>query len=153
MKRKTKLIRKQLEKTLKKFDPLRDSPPPVKGWIRAIRDALGMNGRQLADRLGEHRSRTKQIEQQEMTGSLTFKTIRRIAEALDCVFVYCLVPRTSLEETVRNQAKQVALKRLDRASHTMKLENQALGKAENREILSNMIEEIMDELPANLWDE
>lgn len=35
----------------------------------------------------------------------------------------------------------------------MKLENQALGKAENREILSNMIEEIMDELPANLWDE
>ncbi len=152
MKRKTKLIREQLEITLRKFEPLRNSPPPVKGWIRAIRDALGMNGRQLADRLGEHRSRTKQIEQQEIAGSLTLKTIRKIAEAMDCVFVYGLVPRTSLEETVRNQAKQIALKRLARASHTMELENQALGTKENKEILSSMIEEIMDELPSNLWD-
>lgn len=152
MKRKTKLIREQLEITLRKFEPLRNSPPPVKGWIRAIRDALGMNGRQLADRLGEHRSRTKQIEQQEIAGSLTLKTIRKIAEAMDCVFVYGLVPRTSLEETVRNQAKQIALKRLARASHTMELENQALGKKENKEILSSMIEEIIDELPSNLWD-
>ena len=152
MKRKTNLIREQLEITLRKFEPLRNSPPPVKGWIRAIRDALGMNGRQLADRLGEHRSRTKQIEQQEIAGSLTLKTIRKIAGAMDCVFVYGLVPRTSLEETVRNQAKQIALKRLARASHTMELENQALGTKENKEILSSMIEEIMDELPSNLWD-
>ncbi len=153
MRRKTKLIREQLDITLRKFEPLRDSPPPVKGWIRAVRDALGMNGRQFADRLGEHRSRTKQIEQQEMIGSLTLRTIRKAAEALDCVFVYGLVPRISLEETVRDQAKQIALKRLARASHTMELENQALGKEENKEILSNMIEEIMDELPSNLWDE
>ena len=153
MRRKTKLIREQLEKTLQKFAPLMDSPPPAKGWIRAIRDALGMNGRQLADRLSEHRSRTTQIEQQEMSGSLTLKTIRRVADALDCVFVYCLVPRTSLEEIVRNQAKQIALKRLARASHTMGLQNQALGKKENKEILSNMIEEIMNEPPSNLWDE
>ena len=153
MKRKTKLMREQLEKTLQKFEPVKDLSPPVKGWIRAIRDALGMNGRQLADRLGEHRSRTEQIEQQELTGSLTLKTMRRTAEALDCVFVYGLVPRRSLEQTVRNQAKQVAAKRLARASHTMGLENQALGKKENKEILSDMIEEIMDELPSSLWDE
>jgi len=153
MKRKTKLIREQLEKTLRKFEPLRDSPPPIKGWIRAIRDALGMNGRQLADRLGEHRSRTERIEQDELTGSLTLKTLRRTAEALDCVFVYGFVPRTSLEENVHNQAKRVALKRLARASHTMELENQALGENENKELLSNMIEEIMDELPSNLWNE
>ena len=83
MKSKTKLMREQLEKTLRKFEPLKNSSPPVKGWIRAIRDALGMNGRQLADRLGEHRSRTKQIEKQELTGSLTLKTMRKTAESLD----------------------------------------------------------------------
>ncbi len=59
MKSKTKLIREQLEKTLRKFEPLGNTTPPAKGWIRAIRDALGINGRQLADRLGEHRSRTR----------------------------------------------------------------------------------------------
>ena len=74
------LVREQLGKTLRKFEPLRESSPPVKGWIRAIKDALGMNGRQLADRLGEHRSRTEQIEQQELTGSVTIKTMRRVAE-------------------------------------------------------------------------
>jgi len=152
MKRKTELIRKQLDETLRRFGPLRDSSPPVKGWIRAVRDALGMNGRQLANRLGEHRSRTEQIEKQELTGSLTFKTIRRVAEALDCVFVYGLVPRTSLEETIRSRAKQLASKRLDRAAHTMGLESQALGKNENNEILSNMIEDIIDDPPSNLWD-
>lgn len=153
MKRKTKLIREQLDKTLGQFKPLRDSSPPIKGWVRAIRDALGMNGRQLAERLGEHRSRIKQIEQEEMTGSLTFKTMRRTAEALDCDFVYGLVPRTSLEETIRNRAKQVATKRIARASHTMRLENQALSKKENKEILSNMIKDTMDDLPSSLWDE
>jgi len=152
MKRKTKLMREQLEKTLRKFKPLKNLSPPVKGWIRAIRDALGMNGRQLADRLGEHRSRTKQIEQQELTGSLTLKTMRKIAEALDCVLVYGFVPRTSLEETVRNQARQVATKRLARASHSMGLEDQALKATENKEVLSKMIEILMNEIPTNLWD-
>ncbi len=152
MKRNTKLIREQLEKSLRRFEPLRDSSPPIKGWIRAIRDALGMNGRQLADRLGEHRSRTKQIEQQELSGSLTLKTMRKTAEALDCVLVYGFVPLTSLEETVRNQARKVASKRLARASHTMGLENQALGDGENNEVLSHMIDDIIDELPSNLWD-
>lgn len=153
MKKKTKLIREQLGKTLHKFEPLKDITPPGKGWIRAIRDALGINGRQLADRLGEHRSRTEQIEQQELTGSLTFKTIRKTAEALDCVFVYSLVPRTSLEDTIRNRAKKVATKQLSQASQTMKLENQALGTKENKKILSEMVDELIDTLPSNLWDE
>jgi len=153
MKNKKKLVRKQLDATLKLFRPVLDIPVPPKGWIRAIRDALGMNGRQLADRLNFSRQRSDQIENEERRGSLTFKTMRRIAEGLDCVFVYGLVPRTSLEETVRIRAKQVAAKRLARASHTMSLEGQALREKENKEILSDMIEELMDKLPTNLWDD
>ena len=153
MKRKTKLILEQLQKTLRQFELLKDSSPPVKGWIRAIREALGMNGRQFADRLGEHRSRTKQIEQQELTGSLTMRTMQKTSEALDCVFVYCLIPRTSLEETIRNRAKQVATKRLARASHTMGLEDQALSTKENEKVLSEMVDELVDTLPSNLWNE
>lgn len=153
MKRNARLIREQLEVTLRRLGPLKEVTPPVSGWIRAIRDALNMNGRQLADRLGEHRSRSNQLEQQEQTGSLTLKAMRKTAEALDCVFVYAIVPRISLEETMRNRAMEVAVKRLVRATQTMQLENQALNSDENKEVLSRMVDEMMDSPPANLWDE
>ena len=153
MKSKTGLIRKQLEKTLRKFGPLKHQSPPAKGWIRAIRDSLGMNGRQFADRLGEHRSRTTQIEQQELTGSLTLKTMRKAAESLGCVFVYGFVPRTSLEETVRARAEQVAIRRLEQANQTMALEAQALTTKENKRVLSDMVDELVATVPSDLWDE
>ncbi|NOQ23136.1 MAG: mobile mystery protein A [Candidatus Aegiribacteria sp.] len=153
MKTNNKLVREQLQITLAKFQPMLAIPIPPKGWIRAVRNALGMSGRQLAERMGVTKQRVSIIEKREIDASVTLKTLRRAAEAVECVFVYAIVPRTSLEEITRNRAQRVAGKRLARASHTMKLENQALGKKENMEILSNMIEEIMDKLPSNLWDE
>ena len=152
MKTNHKLVREQLNLTLAMFQTLRDISIPPRGWIRALRNALGMSGRQLAQRMGVTKQRTSFIEKQEINGTVTLKTMRRTAEAMECVFVYGLVPRTSLEETIRSRARQVAARRLARASHTMGLENQALGKKENQEILSRMIEEIVDELPSSLWD-
>jgi predicted DNA-binding mobile mystery protein A len=152
MRNKRKLIREQLDNTLRVFEPLRHISPPPKGWIRAIRDALGINGRQLADRMGEHRSRTEQIEQRELTGSVTVKTMKRTAEALDCVFVYGFVPRTSLEQTVRARAEQAAKERLARASGTMALEDQSLTEEENDRVLADMVDEMVDDLPPELWN-
>jgi predicted DNA-binding mobile mystery protein A len=148
-----KLIRSQLDANLQKFKPLKNIAPPVKGWICAIKDALGMNGRQLADRMGVHRSRTKQLEQQELAGSLTIKMLRKTAEALDCVFVYGFVPKTTLEETVRYRAKQVAEKRFSAANQTMALENQSLNAEESREVIAEEIDKLVETSPSNLWDE
>jgi len=153
MKTNNKLVRVQLQMTLAKFQPLLNSSIPPKGWIRAIRNALGMSGRQLAVRLGVTKQRASFMEKQEIDGTTTFKAMRKTAEALDCVFVYGLLPRKNLEETIRNRAEQVATKRISRASHTMGLENQSLSKKENNEILANMIKDIMEELPSSLWDE
>ncbi len=111
---KRKLVRQQLDTTLGKFRPLLDISTPPKGWIRAIRDALGMSGRQLANRVGVTKQRTALIEKQELAGTATLKTLRRIAESLDCVLVYGFVPRNSLEETIRNRALRVARTRLAR---------------------------------------
>ena len=152
MNKNKRLVREQLDNTLHKFRPLLEISKPPKGWIRAIRDALGMNGRQLADRLNVTRQRAAMIERDEMTGSATLKTMRRIAECLDCVFVYGFVPRLSIEETVRDRARQVAMKRLSRVSQTMRLEDQALGKREAEKALSDMMEELVDKLPSTLWD-
>ena len=47
-------------------------------------------------------------------------------------FVYALVPRSSLEETVKTQARLVAAERLKRVAHTMLLEAQGLSAEEHR---------------------
>jgi predicted DNA-binding mobile mystery protein A len=149
---KKKLIREQLDASLQRLGPLLDVTAPPKGWIRAIRDALGMTARQLANRLGVAQQAVARIEKEELAGSVTIKTIRRIAECLDCVFVYGFVPRTSLEETVALQAKKVAAKRLAHASQTMSLENQALSRRENELALSDLVDELIRTLPSNLWN-
>ncbi len=153
MKKNKKLVRQQLETTLQKFRSLLTISIPPKGWIRAVRDALGMNGRQLADRLHVTRQRVALIEKDELGGSATLKTMRRVAECLDCVFVYALIPRTSMEQTLREQARQVAKKRLSRVSHTMRLENQELSDADQEQAMIDMIEELIEHQPSTLWDE
>lgn len=153
MKKNKKLIRQQLEITLQKFRPLLDISMPPKGWIRAVRDALGMNGRQLADRLNVTRQRAALIEKDELGNSATLKTMRRVAEALDCIFVYAFVPRQSLEHTLHEQAKRVVKKRLARVSHTMMLEDQELSNIDQEQAINDLVKELVETQPSTLWDE
>ena len=146
------IARRQLDATLTKLSEVRNVQPPAKGWIRAVRDALGMSGKQLAGRLRVSQPRVFKLEQDEPSGALTLKTMRQVAEALDCVFVYALVPRSSLEETVRTQARAVATERLQRVSHTMLLEAQELSTKEQQASLDNAIEELVRETPKDLWE-
>jgi len=149
----TRLVRKQLEKTLQLYQVLGDAGVPRKGWISAIRKAVGMSARQLGARLGVSQQRVAQIEKQEMTGGLTIKALRKVAEGLDCRFVYGFVPNGSLEEIVARQARRVALRRLTQASHTMKLEDQGLSRESDDEILTEMIAALTADPPADLWNE
>lgn len=153
MKTNNKLAREQLQKVLTEFQPLLAISIPPKGWIRAIRDVLGMSGRQLGGRMRVSKQRISAIEKQEVDSTVTLNTMRKIAESLECIFVYALVPGSSLDEILLDRAKQVASSRVAWASHTMELENQALSRNENGEILSNLVKSIMNELPSNLWDE
>ena len=150
---KTKLVRRQLDAKLEEFRPLGNLKPPSKGWIRAIRDALGMTGEQLAKRIGSNKQRIARIESDEAQGRVTIKTLRNVAEGLDCFFVYGFVPRTSLEETVRNRAKHIAKKQMDRVSRTMELEQQGLDNQEQEIILRDAIEQLIDKSSKTLWND
>lgn len=86
----------QLDATLAQFAWLRNLQPPRMGWIRAIRDALGMSGRQPGKRMDVGKMWVGDMERLEATGATTLKTLRRAAEAMDCVLVYALVPKTTL---------------------------------------------------------
>jgi predicted DNA-binding mobile mystery protein A len=146
------IARRQLDATLAKFSEVGSLQLPAKGWIRAVREALGMSGKQLAGRLKVSQPRVFKLEQDEPSGALTLKTMRQVAEALDCVFIYALVPRSSLEETVKTQARAVAAERLQRVSHTMLLEAQGLSPEEQQAFLDDAIEELVRETPKDLWD-
>ncbi len=150
---KYKLIaRQQLDKTLSCYAALQQMTPPVKGWIRAIREALGMSGKQLASRLNVSQPRIPKLEQDEASGVVSLKTMRQAAEAMDCVFVYAIVPRKTLEETVRVQARKVAADRMQRVSHTMLLEAQNLSADEQRASHDAAVDELVREMPKELWE-
>lgn len=125
-----------------------DAPQPPRGWIRAIREALGMSVTDFAGRLGVSRQRVSQIEAAEVEGSATLVTLRRAAEALDCTLVYALVPNESLEQIVRRRARQVAARDVRRVQHTMLLEDQAHPDDEDR-----LVSELADDIQASrrLW--
>ncbi len=149
---KYKLIaRQQLDNTLSDYAALKQNSPPVKGWIRAIREALGMSGKQLANRLKVSQPRIPKLEQDELSGVVSLKTMRQAAEALDCVFVYAIVPRTTLEESVRAQARKVAEARMQRVSHNMLLEAQNLSAEEQRALIEASAQELVWEMPRELW--
>jgi predicted DNA-binding mobile mystery protein A len=112
-----------------------------------------MTGAQLARRIGTNKQGVARIESDEAEGSVTIKTMRRVAEGLDCAFVYGFVPRTSLEDTVKNRAMRVAKKRMDKVSRTMELERQELDDREQQIVLENATERLMNTSPKTLWND
>jgi predicted DNA-binding mobile mystery protein A len=144
---------RHLDKRFAALRKLRESPRPPKGWVRAIRNALGMTTAQLARRLGVSQPRVIEIEHAEVSGSITIHTLQRTAEALGCRFVYALIPDRPLGETVHQRAKQLAKGKLTAVEQTMRLEDQSVrGKAASNDLLRQFVEVLLRH-PARLWDE
>jgi predicted DNA-binding mobile mystery protein A len=97
---------------------------PRSGWIRAIRDALGMSMSELADRMSVSKARIGQIEQGERERTITLDTLERAADALGCRVEYVLVPREPLDDLVWAQAMAKARAEIGAVDHTMALEDQ-----------------------------
>jgi len=150
--KRTLLILEQLESTLEKYSNLKSAQVPVKGWIRAIRKALGMSGKQFATRLGVTQPRVTVLERDEILGAVSLNTMRQAAEALDCSFVYAIVPHTTLKDSVRKTAVALAKERLSRTSHTMMLEGQQLSNMEMRKAFESAVDELVKTMPKQLWD-
>jgi predicted DNA-binding mobile mystery protein A len=133
--------------------PLLRAQRPPKGWLRAVRDALGMTTKQFAGRLGVSQPRIVELEQSEVSGRVTLNTLQRAAEALGCRFVYALIPDKPLAETVRERAEFIARQRQAGVEQTMRLEDQSVkGKTASADLRRRFVEELLRR-PARLWDE
>src|SRR5579872_6350750 len=95
----------QLDRALVPYRNLIGLARPKLGWVRAIREALGMSSPQLAKRLRIKAAQSvEDMQKDEASGAITLQTLKRIADALNCELVYALVPRKSLHDTLRDQA-------------------------------------------------
>jgi len=146
------LIRKQLDQRLQTFTALKDTPPPMRGWVRAVRDALGMTGEQLARRIGVQKQRIAALEKGEVAGTVTFNSMKKAAEAMDCVFVYALVPRDSLQAVVERQARKYAEKIQADIQHSMLLEQQGLTPEESRHGIDANTGKFVRETARDIWE-
>src|SRR5271154_599222 len=141
--------RSQLDERFRELGPAKRYTPPVRGWIKALREALGMSTAQLAKRLGIRQPSVVALEQSEAKGTIELATLRRVAEALDCTLVYVLVPKRSLEDIVRDRARAFARRRLEPIEHSMLLENQTVAA---RDIEMQLDEIVRETNPRLFWD-
>ena len=126
--------------------------PPV-GWIKAIRQAVGMSMQQLGNKLSISRQGVMDIERREQDGSITIKSLREVARAMDMQLVYGFVPNDgSLEALIEKRAKELATSIVLRTANTMKLEDQANSRERIREAIAERADAIKNEMPGILWD-
>lgn len=145
--------RHQLDKRLNAMCNAEEFTRPQRGWVKAIREALGMTTAQLAKRLGVSQPRVVGIEQAEAKGAITLDSLERAAHALDCQLVYALVPRKPLDALIAERASRLATTRLNSTRHSMALEAQALDANDEDEQRKRLIRQLIEQAGSELWDE
>lgn len=143
----------QLDRRFKNLNPLIREARPSRGWVRAIRQALGMTTAQLAKRMGVPQPRIVEMERGEAEGKITVRSLERAAEALGCRLVYVLVPSQPLTKTIEERAAQVANRQLEAVEQTMRLEAQGVDdKATRKDAHLRLVKELLRR-PARLWND
>ena len=71
-------------------------PRPRDGWLRAARIAMLKSLSQVGKQAGLSRQAISQFEQKELEGKITIETLSKIAEAMDCEFVYAIRPKKKI---------------------------------------------------------
>ena len=107
--RKQRLLLMQTSRHLNWFNDARAQSNPPEGWVKTIRTALNMTLAQLANRMKISIPSVKNFETREKLGTVTIKSLREIAEALDMQLVYAIIPKAdSLEDYVDRKAEEKA---------------------------------------------
>ncbi len=143
----------QLNNKMLAYASLQKVAPPPTGWLKAVRTALGMSLQQLSKRLSITKQSMQEIEQREKDGSITIKSLREAAKALDMQLVYGFVPLDgSLEELINRKARELAMQIVLRTSNSMKLEDQENSKQRIEKAIEERAAVIKNEMPKALWE-
>ena len=147
--------RKLLERKIEQWLPLRRDRVPPSGWLKAIRGALGLSTRQLASRLGVAQTAVMQFEKGEVKGTVSLETVEKIARAMNCTFVYAIVPDenfSSLESVLDQRAMQAAQKIVSKVDQTMRLEEQGISTERLADQVKELAVELKLRMDSSLWN-
>jgi predicted DNA-binding mobile mystery protein A len=134
--------RQALDARLQHLNRSEQYTPPARGWVRAIREALGMSRAELGARMGIKPASVSDLETSEADRRIKLATLARAADAMDCDLVYALIPRTALKETVERAARAKITPHLVAVTRTMELEDQAASPGQ--EIVAEEIQKVID---------
>ena len=144
--------RGQIDEQLRDWTRLTSATRPRRGWVKAIREALGMTTRQLAERLEINNSAAiTRLEARELNGKVTIESLEKAAKAMGCRFVYAIVPDESLEQTLDKRALEAAMNILNPVNQSMRLEKQDVSKASTDRQVESLAKQLKDRLDPLLW--
>lgn len=85
-------------------------PRPQVGWVKLVREALGMTRAQLAERTGVSPSTVNTLERSEARGTISIASLEKLANGLGGRLVYAIVPPVgkTFEQLVNERAKEIA---------------------------------------------
>ena len=142
------MLLRTLTRKMGDLQQLRNAVLGKQGWVSSVRQALGMTALQLAKRLGISQPRIAKMESNEL--NLKISTMEKIAQSLDCDFVYGFVPKESLQATIDRQARKKAAQILTKVNANMALEDQL---AKDPHILDDLANEMITKNIKRIWDE
>lgn len=147
------LIQKQMDELIQSIVEGKQNAHTSVGWIQSTRLALGMSLRQLAERIGISASALTNFEKREQSDTVTLATLKKAANAMDMELVYFFKPKSGyIKNAIEKQATKKAQEILNQSNQTMKLEDQETSKKGQQLELERLKIDIMNKMPANLWD-
>jgi len=111
----------------KKLGLFKNFEIPKEGWIKTIRKSLSMTYNILARKNSMSPQVIKIFEKNEIKGSITLNTLKKIAASLNCRLVYAIVPDESFEKMIDDRINKIADTLVGKVSDTMMLESQKPG--------------------------
>ncbi len=123
---------------------------PKNGWIKTIRQALSMPLAFVANKLNISEQSVNQLENNEAFETISLKSLRKLAEAIDCELHYAIIPRErSLQKIIKKRAEYKARLIIKEVNKTMELEDQKIENSENSVKL--LTKDFTENLNKNLW--
>lgn len=140
----------QLQNLDNHFKKMSFETKPKNGWIKTIRQALSMPLAFVANKLNISEQSVNQLENNEAFETISLKSLRRLAEAIDCELHYAIIPRErSLQKIIKNRAEFKARLIIKEVNKTMELEDQKIENSENSVKL--LTKDFTENLNKNLW--